>query len=153
MTIWWSLQSSGIRCYVLRWTKWWRLVDRIWWTNTIYSIWRPHLRPSELQEANLFTSPSILLSLIRGPWNLACWCYMLALRMYFDCSFPPPVTNHVHSEGLSQKRLIHYLAIYVACGFVATELSLFLICRPISNYWAVPTPNRRLPCNYPSRQL
>ncbi|RJE24403.1 hypothetical protein PHISCL_03257 [Aspergillus sclerotialis] len=45
------------------------------------------------------------------------------------------------TEGLSQKRLVHYLAIYVACGFVATELSLFLICRPITNYWAVPTPN------------
>ena len=39
--------------------------------------------------------------------------------------------------------MIHYLAVYIACGFIATELSLFLICRPITNYWAVPTPNRK----------
>ncbi|KAJ5091179.1 hypothetical protein NUU61_006049 [Penicillium alfredii] len=45
------------------------------------------------------------------------------------------------TEGLRQRRWINYIAIYVAVGFVATELSLFLICRPLSNYWAVPTPN------------
>ena len=46
-----------------------------------------------------------------------------------------------HREGLRQRRWINYLAIYVGLGFVATELSLFLICRPLSNYWAVPTPD------------
>ncbi|CAG7982017.1 unnamed protein product [Penicillium salamii] len=45
------------------------------------------------------------------------------------------------TEGLKQRRWINYIAIYVALGFVATELSLFLICRPLTNYWAVPTPN------------
>jgi hypothetical protein len=45
------------------------------------------------------------------------------------------------SEGLKQRKWINYIAIYVAIGFVATELSLFLICRPITNYWAVPTPD------------
>lgn len=45
------------------------------------------------------------------------------------------------TEGLRQRKWINYIAIYVAIGFVATELSLFLICRPITNYWAVPTPN------------
>lgn len=45
------------------------------------------------------------------------------------------------TEGLRQRKWINYIAIYVALGFVATELSLFLICRPLSNYWAVPTPN------------
>ncbi|CAL5866958.1 uncharacterized protein PFLUO_LOCUS1170 [Penicillium psychrofluorescens] len=45
------------------------------------------------------------------------------------------------TEGLKQRRWINYLAVYVAIGFVGTELSLFLICRPLSNYWAVPTPN------------
>ncbi|KAJ5241483.1 uncharacterized protein N7469_003074 [Penicillium citrinum] len=45
------------------------------------------------------------------------------------------------TEGLRQRKWINYIAIYVALGFVATELSLFLICRPITNYWAVPTPN------------
>ncbi|OJI97057.1 hypothetical protein ASPVEDRAFT_78797 [Aspergillus versicolor CBS 583.65] len=45
------------------------------------------------------------------------------------------------TEGLPQRKWVNYLAIYVALGFVAVELSLFLICRPLSNYWAVPTPN------------
>lgn len=45
------------------------------------------------------------------------------------------------SEGLRQRLWINLLAIYVGLGFIATELSLFLICRPLSNYWAVPTPN------------
>ncbi|EPS25489.1 hypothetical protein POX_c03872 [Penicillium oxalicum] len=45
------------------------------------------------------------------------------------------------TEGLKQRKWINYIAIYVALGFVGTELSLFLICRPITNYWAVPTPN------------
>jgi hypothetical protein len=45
------------------------------------------------------------------------------------------------TEGLRQRKWINYIAIYVVLGFVATELSLFLICRPITNYWAVPTPN------------
>ncbi|KAJ0425726.1 hypothetical protein BJY00DRAFT_157536 [Aspergillus carlsbadensis] len=45
------------------------------------------------------------------------------------------------TEGLRQRKWVNYLAIYVALGFVAVELALFLICRPLSNYWAVPTPN------------
>jgi hypothetical protein len=45
------------------------------------------------------------------------------------------------TEGLKQRRWINYIAIYVGIGFVATELSLFLICRPLSDYWAVPTSN------------
>lgn len=45
------------------------------------------------------------------------------------------------TEGLRQRKWINYIAIYVAIGFVVSELTLFLICRPLSNYWAVPTPN------------
>lgn len=45
------------------------------------------------------------------------------------------------TEGLRQRKWINYIAVYVALGFVATELSLFLICRPITEYWAVPTDN------------
>ncbi|KAL2828075.1 hypothetical protein BJY01DRAFT_228755 [Aspergillus pseudoustus] len=45
------------------------------------------------------------------------------------------------TEGLPQRKFVNYLAIYVGLGFVAVELALFLICRPLSNYWAVPTPN------------
>ncbi|KAJ5746990.1 uncharacterized protein N7511_008686 [Penicillium nucicola] len=45
------------------------------------------------------------------------------------------------TEGLKQRKWINWIAIYVAIGFVATELSLFLICRPITQYWAVPPDN------------
>ncbi|PWY88723.1 UbiD family decarboxylase [Aspergillus sclerotioniger CBS 115572] len=44
------------------------------------------------------------------------------------------------TEGLRQRKWVTYLAVYVALGFVGNEMSLFLICRPLSNYWAVPTP-------------
>ncbi|KAF3482273.1 uncharacterized protein GIQ15_05032 [Arthroderma uncinatum] len=44
-------------------------------------------------------------------------------------------------EGLRQQRLVKYLTIWVALGFVGSELALFLICRPLPNYWAVPTPD------------
>lgn len=54
---------------------------------------------------------------------------------------PHPFTNICLGEGLKQRRWINYIAIYVALGFVATELSLFLICRPLTDYWAVPTAN------------
>lgn len=50
----------------------------------------------------------------------------------------------LYRNGLSQKRLIYYCAAYVAAGFVAVELCLFLSCIPLQNYWAVPTPNRTL---------
>ncbi|KAE8351262.1 hypothetical protein BDV28DRAFT_158888 [Aspergillus coremiiformis] len=45
------------------------------------------------------------------------------------------------TEGLRQRKWVTYLATYVAVGFIGVELSLFLICRPLSYYWAVPTPN------------
>ncbi|RHZ64606.1 uncharacterized protein CDV56_109323 [Aspergillus thermomutatus] len=45
------------------------------------------------------------------------------------------------TEGLKARKWVNYLSIYVGLGFVAVELSLFLICRPLSNYWAVPTPD------------
>ncbi|OJD10402.1 hypothetical protein AJ78_08574 [Emergomyces pasteurianus Ep9510] len=45
------------------------------------------------------------------------------------------------TNGLSQRKLVNYCAIYTGASFVGTELSLFLICRPITDHWAVPTPN------------
>ena len=43
--------------------------------------------------------------------------------------------------ALRQKKFIKYIAIYVACGWVATEMTFFLACRPFNGYWAVPPPN------------
>ncbi|MCJ1343443.1 hypothetical protein MMC31_001636 [Peltigera leucophlebia] len=42
------------------------------------------------------------------------------------------------TEGLKQKKLVNMLLVWVACGFVGTELCLFLACRPFVQYWAVP---------------
>lgn len=33
---------------------------------------------------------------------------------------------------------------WVACGFVGTELCLFLACRPFVQYWAVPVSEGQL---------
>lgn len=44
------------------------------------------------------------------------------------------------TSGLSKKRLVNYLSVYVVLGFIGSELALFLTCIPIQNYWAVPTP-------------
>lgn len=43
--------------------------------------------------------------------------------------------------GLRQQRMVKGIAIYVACGWVGTELAFFLACRPFAGYWAVPPPN------------
>ncbi|PGH29857.1 hypothetical protein GX50_07376 [[Emmonsia] crescens] len=45
------------------------------------------------------------------------------------------------TNGLSQRKLVNYCAIYTGVTFVGTELALLLICRPITDHWAVPTPN------------
>ncbi|KAI4286703.1 MAG: hypothetical protein L6R35_004042 [Caloplaca aegaea] len=37
--------------------------------------------------------------------------------------------------------MINIALIWVALGFVGTQLGLFLNCRPFSDYWAVPTDN------------
>ncbi|PGH00654.1 hypothetical protein AJ80_09145 [Polytolypa hystricis UAMH7299] len=62
---------------------------------------------------------------------LTLWCLKFCMLIIYR-----RITN-----GLQQQRLINYCAIYVALTFVASELTLFLICRPLSNYWAVPTPD------------
>ncbi|KAM5436330.1 hypothetical protein MferCBS31731_006023 [Microsporum ferrugineum] len=50
------------------------------------------------------------------------------------------ILYHRIMEGLSQERLVKYLTVWVALGFIGTELSLFLICRPLHNYWTIPPP-------------
>ncbi|PYH45815.1 uncharacterized protein BP01DRAFT_356453 [Aspergillus saccharolyticus JOP 1030-1] len=84
-------------------------------------------------------TPSIKADRIRGSkWVFVSeHCFLLAIWAMKACML---VIYARITEGLRQRKWVNYLAIYVALGFVATELSLFLICRPIQNYWAVPTP-------------
>ncbi|KAI7473269.1 hypothetical protein KC357_g5567 [Hortaea werneckii] len=42
------------------------------------------------------------------------------------------------NNGLKQERWINAVAVYVACGWVATEITYFSACRPFSGYWSVP---------------
>lgn len=58
------------------------------------------------------------------------------------------ILYHRIMEGLSQERLVKYLTVWVALGFIGTELSLFLICRPLHNYWAIPPPPEGEPTSY-----
>lgn len=50
-----------------------------------------------------------------------------------------------NSEGLRARKLLNGVIVWVICGFVGDELALFLICRPLSQYWAVPPINRKFP--------
>lgn len=43
------------------------------------------------------------------------------------------------TDGLKQRKLVMICAVYTALGFVGSELALFLSCRPLDQYWAVPT--------------
>lgn len=43
--------------------------------------------------------------------------------------------------GLGQQIAINYLSIYVGIGWLATEFTFFLACRPFRGYWAVPPPS------------
>jgi hypothetical protein len=43
--------------------------------------------------------------------------------------------------GLRQQKMVKAIAVYVACGWVGTELAFFFACRPFNGYWAVPPPN------------
>jgi hypothetical protein len=43
--------------------------------------------------------------------------------------------------GLRQQKVVKGIAIYVACGWVGTELAFFFACRPFNGYWAVPPPD------------
>lgn len=43
--------------------------------------------------------------------------------------------------GLQVQRLVLYLAVYVAVGWLATEIAFFTACTPFSGYWAMPPPN------------
>jgi hypothetical protein len=43
--------------------------------------------------------------------------------------------------GLRQQTMVKAIAIYVACGWVGTELAFFFSCRPFKGYWAVPPPD------------
>jgi len=45
------------------------------------------------------------------------------------------------TEGLMQRKILNGVIFWVILSFVGDELALFTICRPISQYWAVPVSN------------
>lgn len=82
-------------------------------------------------------------------WSCKCCMLIIYSRITYVACLNLPflgrfnVTNTVFNrDGTAQRRLINYCAIYVALGWLGTELGLFLTCIPLTNYWAVPTPNR-----------
>jgi hypothetical protein len=40
-----------------------------------------------------------------------------------------------------QRKLLWGVVIWVCCAFLGDEIALFTICRPLSQYWAVPPNN------------
>lgn len=45
------------------------------------------------------------------------------------------------TQGTKYYTFVKILAVYIAIGFVATEIGFFTFCRPFRGYWAVPPPN------------
>ncbi|KAJ5035578.1 uncharacterized protein L3040_008044 [Drepanopeziza brunnea f. sp. 'multigermtubi'] len=45
--------------------------------------------------------------------------------------------------GLQVQRMVVYLSVYVAVGWVATEIAFFTACTPFKGYWAMPPPNHQ----------
>ncbi|KAH8891079.1 hypothetical protein GQ53DRAFT_842004 [Thozetella sp. PMI_491] len=43
--------------------------------------------------------------------------------------------------GLGTQKAVRYLGVYVAVGWVATEVAFFTACRPFEGYWGMPPPN------------
>jgi hypothetical protein len=43
--------------------------------------------------------------------------------------------------GTQIQKMVMYLAIYVAIGWISTEIAFFTACRPFYGYWAMPPPN------------
>lgn len=47
---------------------------------------------------------------------------------------------------LPQHKIVKFIAVYVALGFLVMEILYFGVwCRPFHEYWAVPTDNSKLP--------
>ena len=45
-------------------------------------------------------------------------------------------------SNLKQQRFVKICAAYTFLGWLATELTLFLNCHPLSGYWTLPPPQR-----------
>ncbi|KEF61489.1 uncharacterized protein A1O9_03056 [Exophiala aquamarina CBS 119918] len=45
------------------------------------------------------------------------------------------------TDGLRARKLLNGVMVWVVLAFIGDELALFLICRPLSQYWAVPPVN------------
>lgn len=43
--------------------------------------------------------------------------------------------------GLQIRKMAYYLAIYVAIGWVSTQIAFLTACRPFKGYWAMPPPD------------
>lgn len=88
-------------------------------------------------------------------WSLKLCMVFIYRRLTYVFKSVPPLLRYILtyssvSNGLKQKKLIKLLFIWVACGFVGTELCLFLACRPFPQYWAVPPSDGMLCCSFVS---
>jgi uncharacterized membrane protein YiaA len=45
------------------------------------------------------------------------------------------------SDRSTQRKFLYALAVWVVCAFLGDEIALLTICRPVSQYWAVPVSN------------
>jgi hypothetical protein len=43
--------------------------------------------------------------------------------------------------GLTQQKAVRWLSVYVAMGWIASEVAFFTACIPFQGYWGMPPPN------------
>lgn len=81
-------------------------------------------------------------AMVMSVWS--CKAIMLiAYRTITHATPDSPSQSHEYTadpfrSGLKRERWINAIAVYVVCGWLATEITYFSACRPFSGYWSVP---------------
>ncbi|RMZ27404.1 hypothetical protein D0859_08521 [Hortaea werneckii] len=139
----WAEYAVGLSIIVLRILQvddYIALQTIIWYTLLVVAINRivfgggsNFMTPEE--EAAL--TPEIKAERVKGSkWVLVSEQAMI--MSVWSCKAVMLILYRTLTNGLKQERWINAVAVYVACGWVATEITCFSACRPFSGYWSVP---------------
>ena len=78
-------------------------------------------------------------SMVLTIWSCKVCMIMIYRRLTYETSSMSTMRILTGSrQGLKQLKLVNAVAMYVALGFVAVEVTYFSACRPFWGYWSVP---------------
>ena len=81
-------------------------------------------------------------SMVLTIWSCKICMIMIYRRLTYETSSMSILRILTDSrQGLKQLKLVNAVAIYVALGFLAVEVTYFSACRPFWGYWSV-TPSK-----------